>query len=337
MDLKAIRELKLEVARDVFAPLTKQLLDRALAPRLDSHRLGDLIARSPLERLAIGIAPGAGLRDFRLAVRLQSQSDFVRAFLERVRALAGADLDVSFVGRVQPLQDSVSTDTLRKVCRPLVIGCSIGHVAATAGTLGMIARHRKTGRTVLVSNSHVLAQAGEAKLGDPITQPGRVDGGTAVNHVAALLDFVPLKTRGSNQVDGAIAVVDEAIGLTPGSVPGVGPLLPPPTEPLVPGEKVFKVGRTTGLTEGEVTVTELDDLAVDYDIGTVVFDDQVEIKGKPGKPFSGPGDSGSLVLDASHRPIALLFAGSPTANEGAGVTYANPIAKVMAALDLVSL
>ena len=28
---------------------------------------------------------------------------------------------------------------------------------------------------------------------------------------------------------------------------------------------------------------------------------------------------------------------SPNANDGAGVTYANPIAKMMAALDLVSL
>jgi hypothetical protein len=337
MDLKAIRDLKRQVARDVFAPLVKGLVDRVRTPRFDSFRLNDLIARSPLERLAIGIAAGKDLRDFRLAVRLQSQSDFVRTFLDRVRALAGGDLDVSFVGRVQPLNGTVSTDTLRKVCRPLVIGCSLGHVAATAGTLGMIARHRKTTRPVLLSNSHVLAQAGQAKIGDPITQPGRLDGGAAADQVGALLDFVPLKTAGSNHVDGAIAVVDEEIALEAGSIPGIGPLLDPPTEPLVPGQRVFKVGRTTGLTEGEITVTELDDIVVDYDIGTVVFDDQVEIKGKPGKPFSGAGDSGSLVLDAEHRPIALLFAGSPTANDGAGVSYANPIAKVMAALDLVKL
>src|SRR5581483_11914604 len=95
-----------------------------------------------------------------------------------------------------------------------------GHVTATAGTLGFMARHNKTNRTVLVSNSHVFAHSGAAKIGDGITQPGRVDGGT--EPIGALLDFVPLKLDGSNQVDAAIAVPDPAIELQPNSIPGIG-------------------------------------------------------------------------------------------------------------------
>ena len=41
-----------------------------------------------------------------------------------------------------------------------------------------------------------------------------------------------------------------------------------------------------------------------------VFDDAIEIIGNAGQPFSLPGDSGSVILEAaSGRPVALLFAG----------------------------
>jgi hypothetical protein len=227
---------------------------------------------------------------------------------------------------------------LQKICRPLVIGCSIGHFETTAGTVGLIAKHRKTGRTVLLSNSHVLAQAGLAKLGDAITQPGRKDGGVANDHVAALLDFVPMKTVGSNFIDAAIAVVDDSIKLEIGTVPGIGAVTVPDGEPILPGQKVMKVGRTSAFTEGEIMATELDDIAVDYvDVGTVVFDDQIEIKGLPNKPFSTDGDSGSLIINDQKRAIGLLFAGNPFAEDGSGLSFANSLPKVMNALDLVTL
>ena len=85
-------------------------------------------------------------------------------------------------------------------------------------------------------------------------------------------------------------------------------------------------------------VTELDDVAVDYaGVGVVVFDDQIEIKGFPGIPFSREGDSGSLVVNTNNRAIGLLFAGNPDLNDGMGLSFANPLGKVMTALDLVTL
>jgi len=73
---------------------------------------------------------------------------------------------------------------------------------------------------------------------------------------------------------------------------------------------VGKVGRTTGTTRGRVVTFELDNLLVSYDVGTIRFDHQIEIEGEGDRPFSQGGDSGSLIVDADRRAVALLFAGS---------------------------
>lgn len=352
MRIESIRDLKLEIAVDVFAPIAERLLDRAMSV---GRQLG---VRPPLQRLCLGIGRGGKRGDFRLAVRMQSQSALVRTLVEQVRAKVGGEIDVAFIGRVKPLAKKakkaaakpragpaaavaaprLTPADLQKIRRPLVIGCSVGHFQTTAGSIGLIARHRKTGRVVLLSNSHVFAQAGLAKLGDAITQPGRLDGGGANDHVAALLDFVPMKTEGSNFIDAAIAVVDDSIQLDTGIIPGIGAFTLTSGEQALPGQKVRKVGRTSAFTEGEIMVTELDDIAVDYaDVGTVVFDDQIEIKGLPNKPFSTDGDSGSLIVNDQNHAIGVLFAGNPFLEDGLGLSFANPLPKVMTALDLVTL
>jgi hypothetical protein len=71
---------------------------------------------------------------------------------------------------------------------------------------------------------------------------------------------------------------------------------------------------------------------VDYDAGTLRFNNQLEIEGEKGA-FSGGGDSGSLIVDSGSLAIALLFAGSDHGGpQGYGVTYANPIQTVLDAL-----
>jgi hypothetical protein len=334
MKIESVRDLKLELAVDVFAPIAKEVLDRAMKPKL-----GAVLATSPLQRVALGIARGAAPGEFTIAVRLQAKSALLQSFVDRIVAKAGREVDIGYIGRIRAFDDPAPGDptALRGVCRPLVIGCSIAHIASTAGTLGLIARHRKTGRTVVLSNSHVFAQGGQAKVGDGVTQPGRLDGGQAGDHVAALLDFAPFKTPGSNQIDAAVALVDENIAMTPNQVAGLGAISVPADAPLLPGIKVAKLGRTTGLTRGEITATELDDVAVDYDTGTLVFDDQIEITGLPGVPFSDRGDSGSLVIDDQMRAIGLIFCGNPNAKDGAGLSYANHLPRVMTGLDLIPI
>ena len=72
---------------------------------------------------------------------------------------------------------------------------------------------------------------------------------------------------------------------------------------------VRKSGRTTRLTEGRITATDVT-LRVGYSDGFLVFTDQFLVTGvRTG--FSGPGDSGSLIVDAENHAVGLLFAGSP--------------------------
>jgi hypothetical protein len=331
MNLAAVRDLKLEIAHDVFASLADDLLGRALSPRL-----GTVLAASPLQRIALGIGKGKVFGEFSLAVRLQARSKRLQAVVARVIERAGDEVDVRFIGRLSPHDATAADDPLRKICRPLVIGCSVGHVATTAGTLGLIARHRKTARPVMLSNSHILAQSGQAKIGDPITQPGPKDGGDSQTHVAALLDSTPLKLTSANQMDAAVAIIDDGVAFTPNVIGGVAFTFAG-EDAIVAGTKVTKLGRTTGLRHGEITATELDDIAVDYDIGTAVFDHQIEITGEPGLPFSADGDSGSLVLDDRMQALGLVFCGNPAAAGGRGLSYANHLPRVMTAMDLVSL
>jgi hypothetical protein len=137
-------------------------------------------------------------------------------------------------------------------------------------------------------------------------------------------------------VDAAVAVIDEGVDADPGALPG-GPLLGsvPPSLDVDPDEAVEKIGRTTGHTTGRITAVEVDGVAVQYDEAVYRFDDQIEIEGSSGA-FSAGGDSGSVIWRSRDRaPVALLFAGSQTGGPaGAGVTFANPLATVLATLGV---
>jgi hypothetical protein len=91
-----------------------------------------------------------------------------------------------------------------------------------------------------------------------------------------------------------------------------------PTAEQGVGDRVQKSGRTTGHQKGRVVGVGAVS-HVGYDQGTARFVNQIIIRGDAGL-FSGPGDSGSLILtEDGNRPYALLFAG------GGGTTIANPI------------
>ncbi len=245
--------------------------------------------------------------------------------------------------------------------RPIRPGCSIGHYAISAGTLGAVVRDRRTGEKLFLSNNHVLANVtngrdGRAKEGDSILQPGAYDGGKIDKDVVAhLYKYAPISKvmsesecpvaaaavstvnnifrfvkptysmklmKSSNQnniVDAALAKpinlqINEDI-LEIGKVSGVA-------EPKL-GDRVKKSGRTTGYTEGNIKAV---DVTMKVSLGGdsyAVFTEQIlsDIK-------SGPGDSGSLILDSNNNAVGLLFAGSDTA------TLFNRITNVMNELEI---
>lgn len=135
-----------------------------------------------------------------------------------------------------------------------------------------------------------------------------------------------------NLVDAAVARLDDDVKVDPAHPAGMLTGVVEADDGLL----VEKVGRTTGLTRGRISAIELDGLRVEYPVGTVSFDDQVEVTGDGPGRFSAGGDSGSLVYARDVlRAAGLLFAGSERGGPGGqGLTYCNPIGAVLDRLDV---
>jgi hypothetical protein len=228
--------------------------------------------------------------------------------------------------------------------RPAPVGFSLGHPAITAGTIGGRVIDA-AGNVYVLSNNHVLANQNAAQLGDPALQPGPLDGGTDPgDRIGTLFDYEPLNLGWnqygvpppSNWMDAAIAL--SSTSLLSNSTPtddGYG--VPSSTlfadangdgtfddRSLLLGANVQKYGRTTKLTQGQITAVNVT-IDVCYDIICFTvgrFFDQVGICCSG---FSDGGDSGSLIVsaDGTRRPIALLFAGDES------LTYGNRIDLVL--------
>jgi hypothetical protein len=202
-----------------------------------------------------------------------------------------------------------------------------------AGTLGCFV-HKSGTAVYILSNNHVLADENRYGIGKPIVQPGALDGGkVGTDRVGKLSAFVKLVVGANNRVDAAIAKVDAKVEADPSTLRGIGKLGGVIARDLEVGDVVHKVGRTTGVRHGKVTAIELDGVTVQYDLGILSFDDQVEIEGSGSKSFSDAGDSGSLIVDDDLHAAALLFAGGDHGGRnGKGLTYGNLIKNVLSAL-----
>ncbi len=232
--------------------------------------------------------------------------------------------------------------------RPAQPGVSIGHPNVTAGTFGFLVQ--REGEPFILSNNHVLANRNNAEIGDPIYQPGPIDGGGVADQIATLAEFKPLDfgtepaqctvaettarfvnwlakstgsqhrmqpvqvTSGENDMDAALAY-PEAPALVAHPILGLD--APNGLAEPVLGMEVQKVGRTTGHTLGIVRQIHVT-VSVDFEGRSAVFNDQV-LAGR----MSSPGDSGSGILDMEGRAVGLLFAGSET------VTIFTPLRRIL--------
>jgi hypothetical protein len=334
--LRVRRAMKIESARELKAKLLKVELPVVMAA-MAAETLRSVAARPRAGQgkrhrsMSIGLAP-LGKRQVRLAIRVQRQALMGSPAVEAAVRAARGEADVRFVGRVEKR----TAGWMRARQRPLRIGCSIGHHAITAGTLGCFVRKTPGGGVHILSNNHVLADENAAARGDAIIQPGDADKGRRPGDVvASLRSFVRLKTGANNLVDAAIAEVKAGVDFDARSLGSFGTLNGVGADILDDGIPVRKIGRTTGETTGRVSAFELDEVVVGFGIGNLAFDNQIEIESDGAGPFSDGGDSGSAILDAENRIVALLFAGSETGgSNGLGVTYANPIRAVFDALKI---
>ena len=243
-------------------------------------------------------------------------------------ALEGVPTKVEVTGMVIAYVDRTA-----RFPRPVPIGVSTGHPDITAGTIGC--RVTDGSKVYALSNNHVYANEGDASIGDSALQPGPYDGGQDPGDaIGTLYDFEPIFFDGrDNTIDAAIAISSESdLGC---STPVDGYVIPG-SDPVAAsiGLDVQKYGRTTGLTQGEVS-----EIGVTVDVcyqtkgpflcvKSAKFVDQIAIT--PGA-FAAGGDSGSLIVtdDSNKNPVGLLFAGSSTR------TIANPIDPVLDAFGVI--
>jgi len=328
MRLDSVRDLKASLTGTLLAPLAMAVgASRSL--NISTRRVSD--AAGPHRTIALGVAPRAR-NDFRLAVRVQRRAMEQSRELETIQRQARGEVDVRYVGQV--VKRAVPWHLRRN--RPLRIGGSIGHIRVTAGTLGCFVRDRTAGATLILSNNHVLADENRAKPGDPIIQPGDLDGGKAPSdRVGTLERFVRLKRSGANLVDCAVCTLDDKLRFSTRRFTGLGNLTGVGPEVLDERQEVAKIGRTTGITRGRVSAFEIDNLIVAFDVGDLRFDNQIEIESAGDQPFSDDGDSGSLIVTSDVQAIGLLFSGSDQGGpDGQGLTFANPLRPVLDALKV---
>jgi hypothetical protein len=178
-----------------------------------------------------------------------------------------------------------------------------------AGTLGALVTDA-TKRLFILSNDHVFglplsASMNGATTTDAIVQP------TSCKPSRKVATFTRATTLGSG-LDAAIAE------LTPGTMNVNGILaiigIPPASDPILPtvGMSVVKIGAVTGLTCGTVQGVNITPGLADFDPGCssgapfLVSTGSNKVVISP-FTFSEPGDSGSLIMQASTaRPVALL-------------------------------
>jgi len=234
------------------------------------------------------------------------------------RSFEGYAVRTEVTGKIQTLSTQVAepiTDVdeeRQEEVRPLVGGTSLSAYIPNlyySGTLGMATYDDK-----ILSNAHVIAMnpetGGFLATGTRIIQPGSGDGGTTGDQVGELEAYIPIDFApdAENYADAAIGSIDIGVETSPGEqfYEGDNYWIEGWTE-VYDEDTVRKSGRTTGVTTGEVTHTNVS-VVVQYGDQSAYFMDQIVVK-QENWSFAAPGDSGSAV-DKDGEFVGLLFAGS---------------------------
>jgi hypothetical protein len=304
----------------------------------------------PAARIAVAVTvPRARSTSREYGVVLYYQERRLRdhKILDRASRVGAGEVTTRFVGRVR----KASGFNARDAHRPLRIGASVSHERTTAGTLSCFVKVENIAEPCLLSNNHVIAGV-EGSQGDLVLQPGKLDGGRPGSHAVGQLHYkVPLHIGGQdiNTVDCAVArlapgmcpVAADAASLPPADKRSSGKRVPPtvlrsPDGLLAAlGESVWKYGRTTAWTEGQVSAIEVTDLRVAMSsqgsIRVARFDGQIAVEGLPERgAFAKEGDSGGLLLTADGAAAGLIFAVSDDGGaNGRRLAFANPMTEVL--------
>ncbi len=198
-----------------------------------------------------------------------------------------------------------------------------------SGTLGAIVQDDADVKYFL-SNNHVFAGCNHTPVDMPILSPSTMDASPNLpsprevcrHHSIFELrsGFHPLVP--TTKADAAIAkIYDDTVVTSWQGDAVIGYDTPSAVLPGSPGLKVKKIGRTTGITYGEIESLVNTPSPILYKSknfnATVFISDAWIVRANPGEPFALPGDSGSLVVsEDGAQAVGLLFAASPNGELG---------------------
>lgn len=212
----------------------------------------------------------------------------------------------------------------------LQAGISVGSEKAEAGTLGLLVFDRATGKPCILGSWHVLSGPLGA-VGDRITQPARLDGGSVATDVVATLTLAP-----SPGLWGDAAVAELTGNRAVSSLLlGTNVRIEEAADP-VQDQLLAKSGRTTGVTRGRVE-----------GIGTYYYPGAEqgiagcrivpELDDPRRLDLAAPGDSGAVYYDVqTNQGIGLHCAGGIDAAIGE-VAVACRLTTVLAVLGVTLL
>lgn len=251
---------------------------------------------------------------------------------ERIpKSIGGVPTDVNQVKVIEPHADTSKH-------RPITGGIQITNGVVDAagaigvGTLGCLATDNSDGKTVLVTSFHVIGGTAGVSVFqplDPVDLIGVVKRGQITGTVdAAIADINPGITTTGDEVNGLLLHLSNKIA-------GV-------TNP-VGGMRVFKVGVTTGFTDGKVVdANAVVDINYDAPIGHKSFTNAILIQSTKvsgcccctcnvvdsSKKFSDGGDSGSVVVTEQRMAIGLHMGG------GGGESYSCRMTEVESVMNV---
>ncbi len=335
----------------------RSMLERGVEARL--------LAIPNVLHVSVGVKETDGKLTDQLCVRVyvKEKKDLAAVPADEVipAEINGIPTDVNVVGQFEFSDDNTRYRPIKggiQISNRIIVLNDAGTgTQMSRGTLGCIAIDTTDNAPVMLSNWHVL-YGSSGRTGDKVYQPPptslpRVALGDLPVRPTDDADKIGVLRRReiSNNVDGAIAAIDvssccHCCGIHfSNEISGLSVAGRPPRNTIVgdqratSGMTVFKVGKSTGRTEGIVLDDNYPSFAITKDGSTHTFTGQIAIQHTdPTKPFSAHGDSGSVIINLENKIVGLLFAaGKQMTVKGTTrpfATIANHISDVLTALKI---
>ena len=319
--------------------------------------IGYLVTAPGEFQLALGHRPGSKTRRFVAGLKERIE----QRLGEAVRVVETAD-DVQFPDAAA-LANPPRFEALWERDRPVHLGQAVAHARGGAGSIGGFVEDADDGEICFISCSHVIGLGGKADIDRPYTenriyQPakiGPVGSYRVTDSIAYLKDVMALDFDRALTSDSAVARIHptKAAGVA-NRIPNtrykfkfagrdVKPL--PSEEKLVAGTRIYKIGCSTGMTQGTIDLWEEKNVPIGgSDDGTYTFDNCISVRWNrddTGRqvPFSLAGDSGGLCfaeVDDELLAVGLVFGTGSFKEDGAlvRVTYVSPLSDILSEFNL---